>query len=265
MPQPNANGTALLPGFGVLFGKEFLEARRSKRIIIFLIIMTGALLLVPVIGYLRIENLGTGSRHQIDASDMRGMVGAWAALVGYLGSLMVIASTVDAMTRERASGISAWILTKPVSRPSYVLAKASAHTAINITTLILLPTVIWFAITFALFSDVPGARVLLASGILGVEILFLSFLTISLGVPFRSVTPISIITLAVWFLPNFVPSITSLEWTYRVMPSYLPLAAFAAAADANLTSPLLTIPIASVVAVVVLTALALLQFERQEL
>lgn len=265
MQQTDAKRTALLPGFGVLFHKEFLEARRSKRIVVFAVIMTGALLLVPVISYLRIENLGTGSRHQIGADDMRGMVGAWAALIGYLGSLMVIASTVDAMTRERASGISAWILTKPVSRPSYVLAKASAHAAINVITLILIPTAIWLAITLALFADVPGIRVLLASGILGVEILFLSFLTISLGVPFRSVTPISTITLAVWFLPNFVPAIASLEWTYRVLPSYLPLAAFAAAADSDLTSPLLTIPIASVVAVVVLTALALLQFERQEL
>ena len=142
MQQPNAKQTALLPGFGVLFHKELLEARRSKRIIIFLVIMTGALILVPVIGYLRIENFGTGvapcGRRR---ATCRACVGAWSALVGYLGSLMVIASTVDAMTRERALGISAWILTKPVSRPSYLLAKASAHTAINIITLILIPTV----------------------------------------------------------------------------------------------------------------------------
>ena len=144
---------------------------------------------------------------------------------------MVIASTVDAMTRERAVGISAWILTKPVSRPSYLLAKASAHTAINIVTLILIPTVIWLAITFVLFADLPAARILLACVILGVEVAFLSFLTIALGVPFRSVTPVSLITLAVWFLPNFVPAVASLEWTYRVLPSYLPLAAVAAAAD----------------------------------
>ncbi len=265
MPQPNTKQTALLPGFGILFHKEFLEARRSKRIIIFLVIMTGALTFVPVIGYLRLENLGTGSRHVVDSEDMQGLVGAWSALVGYLGSLMVIASTVDAMTRERAVGISAWILTKPVSRPSYVLAKASAHTAINIITLILIPTLIWFVITFALFADLPSMRILLACVILGVEVTFLSFLTIALGVPFRSVTPVSLITLAIWFLPNFVPAVSSLEWTYRVLPSYLPLAAVAAAADTELTSPLLTIPLASLGATVLLTTLALLQFERQEL
>lgn len=264
MPQAESRPGALLPGFGVLFSKEFLEARRSKRIIIFLVIMTGALVLVPLIGYARIENLGSGSRHEIGTEDMQGLVGAWSALIGYLGSLMVIASTVDAMARERALGISAWILTKPVSRASYVLAKASAHTAMNIITLILIPTAVWLALTLLLFNGVPGLRIVLAAGILGVEVLFLSFLTIALGVPFRSVTPVSLITLAIWFLPNFVPAITSLQWTYRVLPSYLPLAAVSAAVD-EMSSSTLTIPIAAITGTAIITALALLQFERQEL
>lgn len=265
MQRTDSASNAMLPGFGVLFQKEFLEAGRSKRIIVFLVIMTGALILVPVIGYLRLENLGAGSRHVLDDDDMHALIGSWSALVGYLGSLMVIASTVDAMTRERTLGISAWILTKPVSRPSYVLAKASAHTAINIITLILIPTVIWFAITFALFADLPSTRILVACAILGVEVTFISFLTIALGVPFRSVTPVSLITLAVWFLPNFVPAVSALEWTYRVLPSYLPLAAVAAVTDGELTAPLLTIPLASLGVIAVLTTAALLQFERQEL
>lgn len=262
--QANAKQPALLPGFGVLFGKELLEARRSKRIIIFLVIMTGAVILVPVIGYLRIEHFGTGARHEILSDDMQGMLAAWSALVGYLGSLMVIASTVDAMTRERSLGISAWILTKPVSRPSYVLAKASAHTAINIVTLVLIPTAVWLAITVVLFAGVPASHMLLAAGILSIEVFFLSFVTIALGVPFRSVTPISLVALAAWFLPNLVPAIGSLNWTYRILPSYLPLAAVSAAVD-EMSWPTLTVPLAAVGSAAVLTVLALVQFERQEL
>ena len=253
-----------MPGFGVLFQKELLEARRSKRIIIFVLIMTGALALIPVIGYLRIEHFGNSARHEISTDDMRGMLAAWSALVGYLGSLMVIASTVDAMTRERSLGISAWILTKPVSRPSYVLAKASAHTAINIITLIVIPTVVWLALTLALFAGVSASQILLAAGILAIEVFFLSFLTIALGVPFRSVTPVSLVTLAIWLLPNFVPTIVALNWTYHVLPSYLPLAAVTAAGD-DMGWATLTVPLTAVVATVVLTALALIQFERQEL
>lgn len=264
MRQANATAAPLLPGFGVLFGKELMEARRSRRMILFVVIMTGALILIPVIGYLRIENFGAGWRHEIDSDGMRSLLGSWSALVGYLGSLMVIASTVDAMTRERALGVSAWILTKPVSRPSYVLAKASAHTAINIVTLVLLPTAVWLAITVVLFTDVPTVQIGLAACILGVEVFFLSFVTIALGVPFRAVTPVTLIALAVWLLPNFVPAIGSLSWTYRVLPSYLPLAAVSAAID-DMGWPTVTVPLAGVLTAVALTALALLQFERQEL
>ena len=264
MPPADRSAAAMLPGFTVLFHKELLEARRSKRIIIFLVIMTGVLILVPVISYLRIDNIGGGSRHQIDTDGMKGMLAGWSALIGYLGSLMVIASTVDAMSRERAVGISAWILTKPVSRPSYLIAKAAAHTAINLITLVVIPTTIWLVLTLVLFADVPTARILLASSILGIEVFFLTFVTIALGVPFRSVTPITLIALAVWFLPNFVPAISSLRWTFRVLPSYLPISAVSVAIN-EMTAATFTVPLAAVVLTVALTALALLQFERQEL
>jgi ABC-type transport system involved in multi-copper enzyme maturation permease subunit len=262
--HPGNATPSLLPGCTVLFRKELLEGRRSKRILFFVLIMTGALALIPVIGYLRFENLGSGTRHEISSDSMHGLLGSWSAIVGYLGSLMVIASTVDAMTRERSLGISAWILTKPVSRPSYVVAKASAHTAINIVTLVLIPTAVWLAITFVLFAGVPASRMLLAAGILSIEVFFLSFVTIALGVPFRSVTPVSLVALAVWFLPNLLPAIGSLNWTYRILPSYLPLAAVSAAID-EMSWPTLTVPLAAVCGAVVLTLLALVQFERQEL
>ena len=264
MPPANNAVSSMLPGFAVLFRKEISEARRSKRIIIFLVLMTGSLILIPVISYLRVQHFGGGARHQISTDDMKGVMASWSALVGYLGSLMVIASTVDAMSRERASGISAWILTKPVSRPSYIFAKASAHTAINIVTLVIVPTAIWFVLTAALFVHVPTAQILLATGILGIEVFFWSFVTIALGVPFRSVTPITLIALAVWFLPNFVPAIGTLRWTYHILPSYVPLAAVSASVN-EMSWSTLTVPLAAVIVTITVTTLALLQFERQEL
>lgn len=264
MPPANTSAPSLLPGFTVLLHKELLEARRSKRIIIFLLIMTSVLILIPVISYLRIDTVDGGSRHHLDVDGMRGMLASWSVLIGYLGSLMVIASTVDAMSRERAVGISAWILTKPVSRPSYLISKAVAHTAINLVTLVIVPTAIWLVVTLALFADVPTARILLATCILGVEVFFLSFVTIALGVPFRSVTPIALIALAAWFLPNFVPAIGSLRWSYHILPSYLPVSAISTAIN-EMDWSTLTVPVASVVITIAITALALLQFERQEL
>ena len=221
MATTNRARASVLPGFGALLEKELLEAQRSKRVIVFLLVMTGCLVLVATIGYLRIEHLTSSTRHEIGGSGMDAMLGSWTALVGFLGSLMVVASTVDAVSRERSLGISAWIVTKPVSRMSYLAAKAVAHSLVAIGTLVVAPTLVWLVMMLALFQGVPIGRILAAELILCVEMGFLSFFIIALGVPFRSVPPIAMLGLGLWFLPNFVTGLARLSWTYRVLPSYL--------------------------------------------
>lgn len=258
-----ASGGAL-PGFGVLLGKELLEARRSKRIIIFLLIMTVSVTLVAVVGYLRIHDFGGGGRHVIREDAMRGMLIAWGALIGFLGSLMLISSTVDAVSPERALGISAWIVTKPVSRMAYLSAKAVAHTAVGIGALVLIPSAVWLVLMLLFFEGVPTGPILGAALILCIEMAFLSFFIVALGVPFRSVPPIAMIGLGIWFLPTFVPAIESLRWTYHVLPAYLPIAAVSAVASET-DAATYTVPLASVVAAVGLFGIAVVMFERQEL
>ena len=255
---------SLLPGFSVLLAKELLEARRSKRIIIFLVIMTGALLLIPLIGYARIEHVGDGARHVIGSDALDRMLGTWATLVGFLGSLMVIASTVDAMTHERSLGVTAWIVTKPVSRVSYLMSKAVAHAIIACVTLVLLPSLVWLVVMIALFANVPVTQVFGGTAILCVEMCFLSFSIVALGVPLRSVAPIAVIALALWFLPNIVPAIESLRWTYRVLPSYLPLAALSASLGET-RGFTITVPLAALVIAALAFVLAVFWFEGQEL
>lgn len=259
-----ARPPALLPGFGVLFEKEVWESRRSKRMIVFLLIMTGAVVLVPIIGYFRLDDFGSGGRHLVDDDGMDAMLGSWSALIGYLASLMVIASTVDAVTHERALGITAWITTKPVSRPSYLLAKASAHAAVASATLVLIPTLVWLVLSVLLFAEIPVAAVIVAAAILCVEVAFLSFVIVALGVAFRSVPPVAILALAIWFVPNFVPIIATLDWTYRVLPSYLPLAALSVAIEET-EAATWTVPLASVVIAAAAFAVGVVWFERQEL
>lgn len=260
LPQP-----ALLPGFGVLLSKELLEGRRSKRIILFVLIMTAALLLIPLISYARVAHApGDGVQHAIGSESMNRMLGTWATLVGYLGSLMVIASTVDAMSHERSMGVTAWILTKPVSRASYLMAKSAAHSLIACGTLVLVPTVVWLAVTIALFGSVPAGQVLGAVVILWIEMVVLSFVIIALGVPLRSVAPIAVISLAAWFLPNIVPAIASLHWTRFVLPSFLPIAALSAALgeSQNFT---ISVPLAALVIAALAFIASVVWFERQEL
>lgn len=255
---------SLLPGFAVLLDKELLEARRSRLLIIFLLIMSSCVALVAVVGYLRIEHFDTGGRHLIGRNGMDTMLGGWTALVGFLGSLMIIASTVDALSRERALGISAWIVTKPVSRLAYLSAKAVAHSLIGIGALVAVPSAIWLTLMLLLFQDVPVGRVFVAILILCIEMGFLSFFIVALGVPFKSVPPIALVGLGFWFLPSFVPAVSSLRWTYHVLPSYLPLAALSAAINEN-DAFTYTVPIASIAIAALLFAASVVMFERQEL
>ncbi len=253
------------PGFGVLLGKELLEASRSKRMLIFLLIMTIAVALFPLIGYFRMDDLGDGARHTISRSSMEGLIVGVYGLIGYLGSLFMIASTVDAVSRERALGISAWIVTKPVSRTAYMLAKAMAHTIVGAVSIVIVPLIVWFVLMTLFFNDVPLTRPAIGMLILLLEVAFLSFLNISLGVPFRSVPPIAIVSLAFWFAPTFLPAIPALEWTFQVLPSYLPLVAAAVAAEVEFEKGFWLVPLCSALSGAIAFIVALVWFEQQEL
>lgn len=263
--MPPANESAVV-GFRVLFGKEIAEARRSKRAIAFVVLMTAIVLLVPLIGYFRFDDFGSGRRHLLSDEDMTGAIQTWAGLVAYLGSLMVIASTVDAITRERSLGITAWIVTKPVSRLSYLMAKALSHAAISAISVVIVPTIVWLAVMIALFQGVPYGYVLWSTAILLLEVGFLSFAVVALGVPLNAVVWIALLSLGFWFIPTAAPAIQTLEWTYRVLPSYLPVAAILATDPQYATDwEVFSISIASIVIGAGLFIAAALWFERQEL
>ena len=255
--------TGALPGFRVLLETELLDARRSKRLIAFVLIMSGVVALVPLLTFVNADNYATGGRHLLRPGAMDSLVGTWAGLIGFMGSLMVIASTVDALTHERSIGVTAWVITKPVSRLSYLLAKASAHAIVASFTIVLAPSIVWLLLTVMLFQGVSLPAVLGAVLILCVEMAFLSFTVIAIGVAFRSVAPIAIIALAGWFLPTVIPAL-ALNWTYHVLPSYLPLAAIGAGVSAH-EGFIVTVPIASMIIAAIVFAAAVISFERQEL
>jgi ABC-2 type transport system permease protein len=255
---------ALLPGFGELFRKELMEARRSKRIIIFALIMTFALALVPIVGAFNIDDYGSGPRIQTSENDRDSLLGTWAGIVAYLGSIMVIASTVDAVARERTLGVTAWIITKPVSRVSYMVAKAAAHSLISALTVVLIPTATCMVLMVALFDGIEYEYVLWATAILLVEVAFLTLCMTALGVPLNAVMWIALLGLGLWFIPVAAPVFG--EDVYRVLPSYLPLAAILATnPDYAGDSEVFTITIASVAVAGLVFLASLLVFERQEL
>jgi hypothetical protein len=99
-----------------------------------------------------------------------------------------------------------------------------------------------------------------------VEVTFLSFAVVALGVPLNAVVWIALVSLGFWFIPTAVPAIAALEWTYRVLPSYLPIAALAATdAEFATDSEVFTIVLASIVVGAIMFIASAVWFERQEL
>jgi hypothetical protein len=135
-----------------------------------------------------------------------------------------------------------------------------------VVTVVVAPSIVWLLLTVVLFRGVLIGNIFAAVLILCVEVAFLSFVNVALGVVFRSVTPILIFSLGLWFVPTIIPSIQSLDWTVYVLPAYLPVAAIVAAYDPSEEKRfVLLIPLVSLGISACVFWLSAVIFERQEL
>jgi hypothetical protein len=135
---------------------------------------------------------------------------------------------------------------------------------IGVIAIVLLPSIPVLFITAAWFQRLPVDQVGIGLAILAVEVAFLTALNISLGVIFRSVPPVLLCSLAIWFLPTILPAFSGLRWLLYVLPSYLPVSAILGAGGANEWA-VLTIPAFSVGIGALAYATAAEIFEGQEL
>ena len=102
----------------------------------------------------------------------------------------------DAFLSERHAGVTEWILSKPVQRRSYVLAKLAAAVLDLPMALILLPSLIaYLMLSLRSCSLYPLLPFLGGVGIVSVHTLFYLTLTLFLGTIFNSRGPILGITL----------------------------------------------------------------------
>lgn len=106
-------------------------------------------------------------------------------------SLGAVVLCMDVLLEEKRSGLSEWILSKPVMRRAYILAKLIANLAHILLFLVALPSTLIYALLAlragSLFSPLPF---LAGVGIMTLHILFYVALTVLLGVSFNSRPPI---------------------------------------------------------------------------
>jgi ABC-2 type transport system permease protein len=109
-----------------------------------------------------LQKFATGITIVVPPPSAEMAVGSFIGDIVEIGLLVIIAITMGAVAGEKASGVAAFIVTKPVSRRSYVLAKygvLAAGLALGIAASVLLASLY----TWTLIGPIPASRVALAT------------------------------------------------------------------------------------------------------
>jgi len=143
--------------------------------------------------------------------------------VGLFPAVGVVIIMQDALVGEKSEGTAAWVLSKPLTRPAFVLSKIIANSLGILVTMVLVPCLIGFAIILITTKSALAPLGYLESmGVVFISDFFFLALTLMLGTFFDSRGPVIGIPLGVLFLQQnligFLPSLRFvLPWTL-VMP-----------------------------------------------
>lgn len=186
-----ANGQ--LTGFGTLFNRESRKWWRTHRwwmqSLIWLVILNGfvvfALHIMPGIveeSAAEIEAAGNSNAELMTAQEFQQDVpNALFGLATFLlpvGAIILVQSQVYA---EKRSGVAAWILSKPVARPAYLLAKLLADAAGILLVMVVIQMIPAYLLLTSVI-EVNTADFLAAVGMLVLLLLFYQSFTLMMSV-----------------------------------------------------------------------------------
>jgi ABC-2 type transport system permease protein len=176
----------------------------------------------------------------------------------------VVTGVQGAIIREKQLGTAAWVLSKPVSRSAFVLAKMLSHSLAYLILPLILTSLVFYGQSQMLWSQTPALPPFLAGWlVMALNMLFYVSFTLMLGTLFNARGPVSAIGLGFLFggqiFPNFLPQFVTLIFPWK-------LSELAPALALGQELPLVwPIPIiASAVWTVVFIAVALWRFSREE-
>ncbi|MBM4186031.1 MAG: hypothetical protein FJ206_01845 [Gemmatimonadetes bacterium] len=247
-----------LTGFGNLLDKELGSWWRTRRwlvhLVLWQVVITGFILLVSL------EQRG-------DTTAQRGVNEAMQVFFqagGFFGLIGAVLVTQGAIVGEKASGTAAWVLTKPTTRKSMVLAKMAGISGSFLTLGLVLPAIAVLLVCQTVWGRTPDlVHFSEAVAIVGLHHVCYIAITLMLGAFFRSRGPVAGIALGFWLagniLPNFVP-----PWLLLGTPWLLAPAAASIAVWQPLAFPLWVPMVASSILTVVALGLALWRFDREE-
>jgi ABC-type transport system involved in multi-copper enzyme maturation permease subunit len=250
-------------GLGNMLGKELSAWYRTRRwwmqCLIALLLMNGTLAL----------NMKDGQR--VISAGLN-----FLTMAAFFVPIAAISLAQDSILGERHSGTAAWVLSKPLRRPAFIMAKLMAHGLGLLLTWVVLPGVVaYIQITTAAKGQLPlsASGWAQAMGLYYLNLLFYLTLALMLATLFNGRGPVLGIALFVaWIGPMQIiaePITQYVPWLNTIMPwqllmplgKDLSLAAYLAMGQALPT----VIPIvATALWCVLFTGVAIWRFRREE-
>ena len=196
-------------------------------------------------------------------------VSLYGIFSGLFPAIAVVIIMQDALVGEKESGTAAWVMSKPVSRAAFVLAKWIANSIGVLVAMLLIPGIIaYIQISLRLESWLDPVRFLGGIGVMYVHQLYYLSLTLMLGAFFAHRGPVIGIPLALTFGQQMIFGL--LPFLVQVLPWTL-IAPIGDMGDSIASAVILGRPLPSLTpfyfslfSIVVFTALAFWRFEKEE-
>lgn len=179
----------------------FESSRWWKQLIIWLVVVDLMLLFVI---------LGSGGEAEEEAADVVFLYGVFGGLFVAIGAMIIMQRTI---VGEKRSGTAAWVLSKPVTRPAFVVSRLVVNALGIAVTAAIVPALVAYLLYGAL-SDVgwlPPLSYLAAVLLLIIHAFFWATLTWMMGTFSNSTGVVIAVPMAVlfgaWFLVGIIPGV----------------------------------------------------------
>lgn len=193
----------------------------------------------------------------------------YSVFAGLFPSVGVVIILQDAIVGDRQNGTAAWVLSKPVSRSSFIVSKLMAHSLGVFATMVLAPGLVAYVL-FSLSGQADFSILQFGTALGGIFLsqLFFLTLTLMLGTFFKGRGPVIGIPLGVLFMQqNLIGMVQPLKyvlpWTLVIPPgggseALVPAMLLGQPAPSTLQIGLISLEI------IIFTVVALWRFQQEE-
>lgn len=197
MTQLNIQQPTKAKGWGTGFGNLFRQESKKwwgttlwlKHAIVWSLIIN----VFPVMIYFDREDIGR--------SEIIDLFLVIAMMTTVMGVVIVMQGVIIG---EKQSGVTAWLVSKPIARPAYILSRLIATSLAAIVTMLVIPALVSYGLIWQIGGEMAAIDLFAAAiGLVALFMFFLLTLTLMLGTLFNGRSFVIGVPLALVFMADF--------------------------------------------------------------